>query len=140
MAVTIPTNDRKAANLYLLSVVVAFLSFFLYRKPFHTTPYLSQNMFNFSVITSFLLMAGLSWPVRAGRRWAKIVLLLLCVPSNLFYLVSLPSVVAPWPQTALNLLSAALQLVSIVIIARDLLRRPVAGEAGVAVGGPDLLD
>ncbi|MDU0372104.1 hypothetical protein ACFPAF_17005 [Hymenobacter endophyticus] len=140
MAVTIPANDRKAAILYLLSVVVAFLSFFLYRKPLHPTPYLSQNIFDFSVIGSFLLMAGLSWPVRAGRRWAKIVLLLLCVPSHLFYLIRLPSVVAPWPQTALNLLSGALQLSSIFIITRDLLRRPMAGEAGVAVGGRTLLD
>lgn len=95
MAVVISASDRKASNLYLLSVAAAFLSYLLYRKLFKPPPHLSQNLFYFSAITSFLLMAGLSWPARAGHRWAKIVLLLFCIPGNVFYLRRLPYSLAP---------------------------------------------
>ena len=76
-------------------------------------------------------MAGLSWPARAGHRWAKIVLLLFCIPGNVFYLRRLPYSLAPWPQTALTLLCTVLQRGAIVLIVRDLLYRPVLGTTDI---------
>ncbi|RSK50060.1 hypothetical protein [Hymenobacter rigui] len=127
MAVTIPANDGKTANLYWLSLAVSLVSFLLYRKPLTPTPYLSENIFLFSVFCGYLLIAGLGWPVRKGRRWAKVVLLLLNGPSTVWYLLRLPTMATPWPQMLLPLLSTALLLWAVVIVARDLLRQPRAG-------------
>jgi len=130
VAVTIPANDRKAANLYWFSLAVSLVAFLLHRKPLTPTTFLSENLFLFSIFSGYLLMAGLGWPVLKGHRWAKIVLLLLNGPSMVWYLLRLPTMIAPWPQMILPLSSTALLAWAVVILTCDLLRRPVAGEAG----------
>ncbi|WP_045689462.1 hypothetical protein [Hymenobacter sp. AT01-02] len=132
MAVTIPANDRKASNLYFLSLAVSVTIILAFQQPLKPTPHLSQNAFYISQVVTYLLLVILGWEVREGHRWAKVVLLLLHIPSLLLYLARLPLLTASWPQTGLNLLSATLQVGVIVIITRDLLRRPEVEELDVA--------
>jgi hypothetical protein len=129
MAVTIPANDRKAVWCILVSFGIGLLANALYPTPF--------NSLRFSVGTLIgLLLMGVPvalvlWAVWRGQYWAKVLVILVTLYGFTRPLFHFAELQQPdyTPRIALLMLSLIPRIASTVILARDLLRRPVAGEA-----------
>ncbi|MBT9392371.1 hypothetical protein KLP40_04280 [Hymenobacter sp. NST-14] len=130
MAVTIPANDRKAVWCIIVSFGIVLLANALY-----STPSIGLR-FSVGTLIGLLLMgtpvALVLWAVWRGQYWAKVLVILVTLygfTRPLFHVteLQLPNYT---PRFALLMLSLIPRIASTILLTRDLLRRPVAGEAG----------
>jgi sulfite exporter TauE/SafE len=134
MAVTIPKNDRRAVWYFLIGLVLGALTEVLYPTAHHSI------RFSLGYLIGVLLMAIpislVCWAIWRGHYWAKVLLIaatMYGVVKPLFYFSEL-QVPELTPRLALLALTLIPRLGAVVILSRDLLRRPVAREAEVAAG------
>lgn len=140
MAVTIRENDVKASNLIFLHVALVALRSLIWEAMGHSSPYYAH----WAVATVYLFTlashVAIGLGVRAGKRWVKIVFLLYSLIN--FSFITLPPLRAS--ELTLELLLATLgnilHICAFFLVARDLLRRSVAEEAGVAGRGYNRVD
>jgi hypothetical protein len=76
------------------------------------------------------ILVGLGLGVRTGHQWVKWLFVVYIVWFSLDYYFDSFSLYTMSSQTALLFIGTVLRLWAAAIVARDLLRRPVAGEAG----------
>lgn len=129
MAVTIPANDRKASNLYFASIGLNLVINLAYRA-------VQYDEYSLRVLLTLVLilaltqavLVGLGLGVRTGHQWVKWLFVVSIVWFSLDYFDSF-SLYNMTPQTSLLFIGTVLRLWAAAIVARDLLRRPVAGES-----------
>ncbi|WBO86285.1 hypothetical protein [Hymenobacter yonginensis] len=126
MAVTIRKNDVKASNLILLLVALTGLRALVGAATGQSSPYFTHWMVGGVYVLTLGLYVAIGLGVRAGKRWVKIAFLLYSLLN--FYFITLPPLrlSALTVEELLRLLAQALHIWAFFLVARDLLRRPVA--------------
>jgi hypothetical protein len=128
MAVTIRKNDRLVVWCFLISIGITMLTWGLYPTAGYSI------RFSLGYLIGVLLMAipiGLvCWAIWRGHYWAKLLLIAVTMygfVKPLFYFSEL-QVPELTPRLALLGLSLIPRIAGVVILLRDLLRQPVAGD------------
>ncbi|MBG8554070.1 hypothetical protein [Hymenobacter guriensis] len=132
MAVTISNNDHRAVWWFLTGLFIAVSTEAAYRTEPH---FVRLSPAYFLGVAIMVVPVGLvCWAVWRGHYWAKLLIVAATLYGLLRPLFYLPLLHLPefTPRLALLALALMARLAALFIIIRDLLRRPVAKEAGVA--------
>ena len=122
MAVTIRENDVKAANLIFISLAFSLTSILLY-PPNTAFRFLYLNaLLGFT----FLLTVAWAWGIRKGVRWIKVLFCILTPLGILFYIARISTRHDPTGYTLLTLITYVLNVWALIIIFKDLIRKPSA--------------
>lgn len=139
MAVTIRENDVKASNLFFVSLgigtLVTLLSVAYSDRPTYLS--LHPGIALFSLIGGTLFCVAMALGVRAGHHRVKIFFVIYCLLALVLNLFGLTTSAKPLSVKLLEFLSPILYSWAAVIVARDLLRPPAAGEAEVTARPAD---
>lgn len=135
MAVTIRDNDVKASNLLLVSLIIGAVA-----QVLQFTPAFSSHFFGTLIFLAFNLLPGLAmiWLIRQGYHWAKVFFLFLVLIGLASFVPKLFGQKVPICTILITLACAIPQAWAVLILLKDLLRRPVARDApdvGVAEDG-----
>ncbi|WP_156109361.1 hypothetical protein [Hymenobacter sp. APR13] len=88
---------------------------------------------NISMQVGTVVITTAQWfAIRTDYRWVKTLTVIFIAVGVLGYVFRLPILNESTPKTALFLVSSSLQAWVAFILFKDLIRRPVAGEAEVA--------
>ncbi|WBO86278.1 hypothetical protein [Hymenobacter yonginensis] len=132
MAVTIRRNDVRASNLLLVNFILGLVAeVYQFKHAF------SSHFLGTLVFLAFNLLPGLVfvWLIRQGYHWAKVYFIFLFLVGLAVYAPKLLGQQLPISTILITLACAIPQAWAVLILLKDLFRKPKAGDAGVAEGG-----